>query len=262
MDNLTDISENGYTLLKKVLNQDEITFLKEQLRESPKDAAIFFLKCLDKTSFVKNIGPLINFDDWAHRCGGRSRGFGVHQDSYQRPTKVAGGDHDYALRFGVYLENYKEHSGCIGFIRGSHKTGQMHGLVSSPASEPGDVVVWYVATGHTPNAVNGVCKVPKYGLLKKLSNQVYKYADKLGIGRKFHDERNVLFITLGRSENFEWKKYLKVLSHREYYLESAGLKKRVLDFNGKNITTFNDPIDPDLRLISKEHVNRGSEFFN
>lgn len=255
------LQSQGYVHIPSAFAASEIATMQEYLVKNPVRGLEMLLDKIDKLELAKEFGGLVHFQDWAFRRGPRTRAFGVHQDSYQRPSSVADGRHDYAVRFAVYFEDYTDASGCIGFVAGSHKSGQMAGTVEMIKSAPGDLIVWYVSTGHTPNALSTRIRNPENKLARLIMNRVYRFADLIRGVYKFHKTRGAFFVTLGVSKNLEWKNYLKVISHRAYYHNARKNKNLDLVYKGCNVNTFKPDWQINEADILEQHQNRPADFF-
>lgn len=257
---INELQQNGHVILRNAIPTAAILELKRLLQFDRVSALELMLYHLDNSDFANDIGGMVNFGDYATRAGERVKGFGCHQDSHIRPYKTLE-SFDYAIRFGAYLEDYSSNSGCIGFLSGSHRTGVMNGHVNMAKSKPGDIVAWFTSTGHTPNAPFKGAFVPSGKYKTKFANQIYRNSDLISFRNPFHQTRNVLFITLGLRSNLNWTKYLKNLLHREYYWSSEKYNDRVLDFNGKNITSLNYKAFKRPAKTYKDHKNFNEEFY-
>ena len=169
--------DEGYTVVKNVFTKDEIENFRIAVAENcKKDKAenkvriiknvvyavgdLLSKAGLDKvvfderviTIFKKTLGEnLIYYGDSTYQIGGQFTGF--HRDmhnSYDQTAKEWQGEYTLA-RMAIYLQDHAAHSGGLKIKIGSHKN--LDGKPVFCDTEIGDVVVWYMRTLHSGNAV-------------------------------------------------------------------------------------------------------------
>lgn len=187
---------DGYLLIKQVFTAAEIADIRrrafqvagkndgqpqpsDELWVSPRDVLSFDeLRDVLLDSRVLHIyhellgtQHLLYFGDSVLQIGGGGRGW--HKDNcipdrYDHTAPDWNGRYTL-LRFGLYLQDHKHHSGGLGIRVGSHepfwaakpplpipirsRLAQHYGKPILVPSEPGDFVIWNMRTTHTGNCV-------------------------------------------------------------------------------------------------------------
>jgi hypothetical protein len=119
-------------------------------------------------SVVKNLlgNDIVYFGDSAFQFGVGFRGF--HRDNVDRKfNEGPDWEGDYPIvRFGLYLQDHKNHSGGLKVKQGSHKNESGKSVLLD--IEVGDFAIWSLRTLHSGNAVR----------LKLLPNMPIDYFEK------------------------------------------------------------------------------------
>lgn len=177
---------NGYVVVKNLFTREQTTHLRERIEalhrrtqgtveQNPDPLyprASFFVGdvfgkpeladqdyvFLDRrvVAVIKSLigEPIVYFGDSSIQIGEATRGF--HKDNVDRSD--AGGpdwDSEYTIvRCAFYLEDHSRHSGGLKVRVRSHNHASRHrGRSVNLSTEPGDLVVWYLRTSHSGNAV-------------------------------------------------------------------------------------------------------------
>lgn len=247
---LESFHQNGFILVKNLLNQAEVTKLKahiEELKKSEPEAAkngsyLFVGDAISKKlgdlvfdERILNIsrqilGPkLVYFGESAILTGIRA-GRGFHRDNTDREDSKAPdwqADHFPIIKMGLYLADHKKFNGGLKVRKGSHRREdflmdpnnpkiknqeQGKGKLYNIPSQAGDLILWSMRLAHSANFVRLKLFSPLC-LPPKIENRIPEFMQ-----AKLPQERKTVWITFGAPSQ-ELDRYIKYYTERDDFIE-------------------------------------------
>lgn len=167
---------------------------------------------------------------------GIPEGHGVfHKDNTDRSDQNAPDwQSEFTIfRFGIYLDNYTDSSGGIGFRKYSHKRSRFRRLWNKrilvsivhlldillgrsvySRSKPGDLVIWYLTTDHAGN-----CKYLRLNKNRPSSKFTKPLIPDFLWSKTNNNQRITMFTTFGKKDH-HLERHLKLLKRRNYMVEA------------------------------------------
>jgi hypothetical protein len=216
--------ERGYQIFPSVYSDEEIQRLrggayayrgsKEDLLSTPHLRSVLLNRRMVEIARALLGAQPIYFGDSACVFNGLS---GFHKDN---PDRHDGNGPDWTrperyslIRFGLFLQDYSEHSGGVGFRVGSHNNPDRRaGASVYAASRPGDLIVWSLRTTHRGQV--HLLRWPRLPLPTKLVPRIPGFAR---IAQPEGD-RIGLFWTIG-ADGPHFERYIDYLRTRIYAIE-------------------------------------------
>lgn len=155
-------SSDGYLLMKSIFSKDEVSGWRSQLHESPPIGGdllanprfyhlVYDKRILEVASVILGKKPTyFEFSSVNRSMNGRFTGW--HRDNADRldPTGPdwTGGPYS-CIRFGIYMQDHKRHSGGLLLRPGTHRVEHFESTRAVYLdSEPGDLAVWDMRIVH------------------------------------------------------------------------------------------------------------------
>jgi hypothetical protein len=218
--------KNGYTIVRNVFTPEEIQNLREGAfasRESRGRASGDLLSnpwlksILVDGRLVEIAREILGRDDIVYYGDStytiKPGTVGYHKDNADRSDPNAPdwqGDRYTQIRFGIYLQDHKKHSGGLNVRRGSHNIpSNTGGKTVYLRSGVGDVGVWSLRTSHSAGGV--ILKFPRW--INPDPARVKWYPKRLHAPR--HQDRISLFAALGADDHHA-ARYIEYLKTRTY----------------------------------------------
>lgn len=235
--NRIELNQKGWTLKKNVFTSEEISELRQKSVEFKKNNSkgdllsdkYFSGLILNKKiiEIGKNLlnDQLIYFGESSIGVNSIDRriSHGFHKDNAVRLDKASKDfTEEYnVLRFGIYLQDHKNHSEGLIIRDGSHKVANFHsGKKHNVESEAGDIIIWKLTTTHSGNAKR----------TRVLKNYVFADDGKSWIQKQLYyripksleippeKDRIAIFLTFGLNDD-STNRHIEYLKGRNYMVE-------------------------------------------
>ena len=252
-----DLQKNGFVKISNFFTNDEIIEIKKSAATyntkygynsgvcslSTNLFDVFYKHSKLKTLLNEIIGKEVVF--WGEatvnktHSGGKTgipEGYGVfHKDNTDRTDQDAPDwQTEFTIfRLGIYLDDYSNSSGGIGFRKYSHKKNKLKWLWNNRIfirivhlldmvlkrsvycrSKPGDLVIWYLTTDHAGN-----CKYLKFDKNIPSTKFTKSLLPKFLWSTTNTNERITLFTTFGKKDN-HLDRHFELLLRRKYMIDA------------------------------------------
>ncbi len=234
------LEHNGFVTVPNVLASNEIEKLTEtlarfqdsqqnpHLAEVPEVSEIIFSdRIVDLAGELLDGEPMCFPDHTSQSVGG---GFGYHKDSVDRwdPTGPDWqAEHYPMIRFGIYLEDFRGHSGSLAIQPGSHRGVQYARRSVNIKTKPGDLAAWYFTSTHAANSPSprvAPQHAPRVLInnnrVSRLTCTASRSIATSRLGSRFMlpytATRRVVFFPYALNHRLV-SRYLSLLMHRDYY---------------------------------------------
>lgn len=213
--------------LNKIGNTSAVTCIGDILSKEILSDVIQEDRILNIVKSALGTNEIVYFRDSSYMVGTGFRGW--HRDNIDRKFNSGPdwqGEYN-VVRLGLYLQNHKNYSGGLKVQKFSHK--KESGPVDIIDSEVGDLIIWFLTTKHSGNAVR--LKLFKNISLNHLENHVPKF-----LKLEEEKERISIFMSFGVSGN-HLNRYLT-----EYLLKRETTKQHIRISQLSNQGFINDKV--------------------